>query len=148
MTAMVHTNFQGQQRLRLALPEEQTPPPAANNLVLLVENDPDVAEIEQLLLENVGLRVIWVADGLEGLNQAKTELLAAVVLDSDLPRMDGFEVCRRLKADPKTSSLPIVFISGYPNASRLALASGADKALAKPHELARLAACVCQLLNG
>lgn len=147
VAAVVETNRTGQQWLRLVLPEELTTVPERNNTILLVEDDPGVAELEQLLLEAAGYRVQWTADGLEGLQLAQAERPAAVVLDADLPGMDGFEICRQLKANSMTSSLPILFCSGNPHAPHLAIALGADKVLSKPHGISQLASCLGQMLG-
>ena len=148
VAAVVETNCAGEQWLRLVLPEELTTGPLANKTVLLVEDDPDIAELEQLILEAAGFKVQWTADGLEGLRLAQAGRPAAVVLDADLPGMDGFEICRQLKTNPATSSLPILFCSGNPHAPHLAIALGADKVLAKPHGISQLASCLSQMLGG
>ena len=86
-------------------------------------------------------------DGLEGLRIAQSESLAAVVLDADLPGMDGFEICMRIRANPFTNSLPILFLSGNANAPLMAIAAGADKVLSKPEGISELASALCELLK-
>jgi CheY-like chemotaxis protein len=146
VTAVLEQNAGNGQGLRLVLPEELSNP-TEDRKVLVVEDDPEVAELEKLILEAAGFRVIRTGDGLDGLRLAQSQPLAAVVLDADLPGMDGFEICLRLRANPFTNSLPILFLSGNANAPLMALASGADKVLSKPEGISELVPALCELLK-
>lgn len=133
--------------LKLVLPEELDSP-VAKPKVLLVEDDQEVAELELLILESVGFTVIHTTNGLDGLRIAQSEPIVAAVLDADLPGMDGFEVCLRIRANPFTNSLPILFLSGNANAPLMAIASGADKVLVKPEGINQLATALSELLKS
>ena len=76
--------------------------------VLIVEDSSAQALAKLLLLEDTGLRVLWARNGQEGMDLAKRYLPDAIVLDVEMPDMNGFEVCRRLKADEYTASIPII----------------------------------------
>jgi DNA-binding response OmpR family regulator len=79
--------------------------------VLIVEDSPVQASKLRLALENEGWQVHWAADGQIGVNMAKQEPPDVVVLDVQLPTMNGFQVCRALKADPKTAQIPIIMLT-------------------------------------
>lgn len=76
--------------------------------VLIVEDSSAQALSKLLLLEDSGLRVLWARNGQEGVEMAQCYLPDAIVLDVEMPEMDGFEVCRRLKADARTAKIPII----------------------------------------
>lgn len=114
------------------------PPPPTDLTILLVEDDPHVSKVEIRLLERAGFRVKLAETGTEGWRLAQDELPAAIILDGELPELDGFEICRRLKADARTRAIPVLFCSGRPNAESLAHAAGADDFLAKPAGVAQL----------
>ena len=76
--------------------------------VLIVDGSSTAALRARLILERAGYRVCLAADGDEGLNKAVEECPDVVVLDTILPRSSGYEVCGRLKVDPKTEHLPVV----------------------------------------
>lgn len=63
---------------------------------------------KKLLLENMGLDLLWAKNGWEGLAMASRFQPSVIILDLELPEMDGFEICRRLKADPATAAIPII----------------------------------------
>lgn len=76
--------------------------------ILVVEDDPPVGETLVYALETEGFRVVWHQTGTQGLEAVRQEDPALVVLDVGLPDMDGFEFCRRLRAD---SGVPILFLT-------------------------------------
>ena len=90
------------------------------------------------------LEVISAKDGLSGLEQARTEQPTAIVLDINMPKMDGYEVCRRLKADAATRDIPVVMLtaSGDPHLNQKAFDAGAVACLTKPYRQAALINCV------
>ncbi len=113
----------------------KTEPP----LVLLVEDHPQLREIYADVLRDEGFRVEVAVDGIEGLGKA-TSVLApdVVVVDLHLPKLDGLEVIRRLRAHPGTSRLPIIMFSSDHAAEDEARRAGCDAFLMKPSPLATL----------
>jgi DNA-binding response OmpR family regulator len=112
--------------------------------VLVVDDDGSFRAYVRELLETGGFRVVDVPDGLAALASARAELPAAVLLDVNMPRLSGYEVCRALREE-HGQSLPLMFVSGERTESydRVAgLTIGADDYLTKPFEpdelLARL----------
>lgn len=81
-------------------------------LALVVDDDPTQQLIISKLLKTIGLNVIFANDGVEALEQIQARCPALVILDIIMPRMNGYEVCRRLKENGKTQKLPVVMYSG------------------------------------
>jgi len=134
--------------LHLVLPEELEAEAAGQPQVLVVEDNVDLAELIQAILEQAGFAVALAATGEVGLELAQAEHPGVVVLDIELPGMSGLEVCRRLKSNPRTADIPIVFCSGRSDLAELGARLGAAAWIPKPEGLSRLAATVRQALNG
>jgi DNA-binding response OmpR family regulator len=122
----------------------EAPPVAAR--VLVIEDDPTVAEVVVRYLEREGYRVATVADGRAGLEQALAELPDLVVLDLMLPSLGGLEVCRRLRA---VAPVPVIMLTALGDeADRIAgLELGADDYVAKPFSPRELTARVKAVLR-
>ena len=114
--------------------------------VLIVDDEEDLCVLAAYALtaNRSDLEVISAKDGLSGLEQARTEQPAAIVLDINMPKMDGYEVCRRLKADAATRDIPVVMLtaSGDPHLNQKAFDAGAVACLTKPYRQAALINCV------
>jgi DNA-binding response OmpR family regulator len=80
--------------------------------ILIVEDEPAVLLLMVYLLTCAGCEVLTARTANEGMQLAKNGDLDLVTLDIDLPEMSGFEICRRLKQDPRSRHLPVVFVSG------------------------------------
>jgi DNA-binding response OmpR family regulator len=81
--------------------------------VLLVEDDPAVLEMYRLKLELDGYRVNTAIDGEDGLSKASALTPDIIFLDIRLPKLDGLEVLRRLRAADKTRNIPVIILSNY-----------------------------------
>ena len=103
--------------------------------ILLVEDDPDIALSLRTKLEREGGYVVEVvADGPSGLARAAAEPPELVLLDVNLPGIDGFEVCRRLRKVPETAAVPVIMLTariGEDDRVR-GLDLGADDYITKP----------------
>ena len=112
--------------------------------VLIVDDDPFIRKLIATTLEDVaGFEVAEAGDGVEAVEVAEQAPPELVFLDLDMPRMDGLEVCRRLRARPATASATIVVLTAAAGdaAEREAEGAGADLFLTKPFsplELLRL----------
>lgn len=84
--------------------------------VLVVEDSRTQALRMQLELQRHGLEVEIATTGLRGLEAAQRVIPDIIVLDVDLPELDGYSVCRRLKADPLTSHVPVVILTRHDDA--------------------------------
>lgn len=81
--------------------------------VLLVEDSRTQAMRMKLELQRYGLEVEIAGTGTRGLEAARRSLPDVIVLDVDLPELDGYSVCRKLKEDPLTSGVPVVMLTHY-----------------------------------
>ena len=102
--------------------------------VLVVDDDPAVRSVLRSALETEGHVVTEAATGNAALTAAREGTPDVVLLDIRLPELDGVEVCRQWKANPRTASIPVILITGLNDrAVRLAgIDAGADEFLAKP----------------
>jgi CheY-like chemotaxis protein len=104
-------------------------------LVLLVEDDRAGRLLFSAWLDDAGFRVETAHNGLQALDRAFDTLPDAIVTDLHLPGIDGYELTRRLKSDPRTSAIPVVAVTGYaPYAQDPSRAdrAGCDAILSKP----------------
>ena len=120
-------------------------------LVALVVNDDEATRyVTSRILREAGYDVVEAETGQEGLDRAR-QGTDVIVLDVKLPDVDGFEVCRRLKADPATAAIPVLQTSAaYITAESRAhgLDSGADGYLVQPFEAIELVATLAALLRA
>jgi twitching motility two-component system response regulator PilH len=102
------------------------------------------------LLRGVGLDVTVASDGMEALEQIQSQRPDMVVIDIVMPRMNGYELCRRIKADPSTQNMPVVMCSskGEEFDRYWGMKQGADSYIAKPFQPTELVGTVKQLLRG
>ena len=117
--------------------------------VLIVDDDPEMRSLYRLVLRHEGLDVIEAESGAEALSLIQTEDLALVLLDIMMPEMDGYEVCRRLRADPQTARLPVLMFSakGTTAARRNGILVGADDFMTKSVGPRALVARIRSLLS-
>lgn len=104
-------------------------------LVLLVEHDPTGREMYATALEQAGFRVAQAHNGLQALDKALELRPDVVVTDLAIPGIDGLELCRRLRVDPRTGRIPIIGITGYSGFvadPERATRAGCDRILIKP----------------
>jgi CheY-like chemotaxis protein len=116
--------------------------------ILVVDNEDYIQEVAKVCLETIGgWRVITAGSGPECLKKAATDQPDAILLDMNMPGMDGVETCRALLADVATGHIPVIFLTGQiqpfdrlPNCEALG-------AIAKPFEPLELAIQVATTLN-
>lgn len=108
--------------------------------LLVVEDEADLRSLLDRQLERAGFRVRLAEDGREALRIAWAEPLELIILDLMLPGLDGVEVCRRLRADPRTSRIPVVMLTarGEPGDRVTGLEVGADDYVTKPFHMREL----------
>jgi sigma-B regulation protein RsbU (phosphoserine phosphatase) len=112
--------------------------------ILVVEDDRTTQLVLRRMLEEQGYEVATANDGIEGMEQARTFRPALIICDWIMPRLDGLEVCRQVKADPDLSTIYFILLTarGAVEDRVQGLDSGADEFLAKPVELSELRARV------
>lgn len=114
----------------------------SDKLVLVVDDDPDSRYLIQRVVEGmVGIPTTPAKDGEEALKRFREVKPNLVLLDLTLPKLNGFEVARRLKADPATEDTPVIAVSGLSHAKdkQLAREAGCDDYIVKPFRLKHLA---------
>jgi DNA-binding response OmpR family regulator len=118
--------------------------------ILVVDDDPVIQKLLAVNFEMEGYHVITASDGEEALEQVAAERPGVVVLDVMMPKLDGIEVTRRIKADPDTRSTPVLLLSAKAQAKDIAIGmeAGADAYLTKPFEPLDLLERVAALLGG
>ena len=110
--------------------KEQDKTPA----VLVVDDNPQNLELLQVYLEDVDCRAVPASDGLEALEIIAKDPPDLILLDVMMPKMSGFEVCKRIKNDPKTSDIPVIMVTALNEFGDIerAIDSGTDDFLSKP----------------
>jgi len=113
---------------------EATHPDTAQPLVLVVDDFQDNREMYAEYLAYCGFRVIEAKNGKEAIEQAFAQSPNVIIMDLSLPVMDGWEATRRLKADGRTRSIPVIALTGHALSghSKGALDAGCDAFVAKP----------------
>ena len=117
--------------------------------VLVVEDSLTQRQIISELLKNSGLKVIVARDGIEALAHLETFSPDVIVLDIVMPRMNGYEVCRHLRADPRTQNVPVIMCSSKGEKFDIywGLKQGADAYVVKPFHPRELLGTIKQLLR-
>ncbi|MGH8973903.1 MAG: response regulator transcription factor [Acidimicrobiia bacterium] len=119
------------------------------SLVLIADDDPDIRELVAFKLGQAGHRVVAVADGEAALAEARAETPDLVLLDVMMPRRTGMEVCRELRADPRTGSVPVILLTAKAQEADIeqGFAAGADDYIVKPFSPRELVSRVTTALN-
>ena len=114
--------------------EAPHPDASAQPLVLVVDDFQDNREMYAEYLSYCGFRVIEAKNGKEAIEQAFAQSPNVIIMDLSLPVMDGWEATRRLKADGRTKSIPVIALTGHAlqGHSKGALDAGCDAFVAKP----------------
>ena len=116
--------------------------------ILVVDDEPPILELVRYTLEDEQIRVLEASDGAQALEAALAARPDLILLDVQMPRLDGFEVCRRLRADPSFAGTRIVMLTaaGQDADRARGLAAGADEYLTKPFSPLALFTLVRSLL--
>jgi CheY-like chemotaxis protein len=117
--------------------------------VLVIEDDPRSVKLMELVLSSRGYQAVVARNGEEGLAVARSRPFDVILLDLMLPEVDGFEVLRRLQADPELADIPVVITSARarPATKEEAAELGAEFYLTKPYRKAELLDVIASLLD-
>jgi CheY-like chemotaxis protein len=102
--------------------------------ILIAEDEKDIRELISFTLKFAGHEVIATANGEEAFNTTLQQIPDLVLLDVRMPRMNGYEACERIKAEPSTKNIPVVFLSakGQESEIQAGLQAGATEYILKP----------------
>jgi CheY-like chemotaxis protein len=91
---------------------------ATPTTILIVDDQPDNREMLSTLLAQEGYRTLTAAGGMEAMDSIANDTPQLILLDVSMPDMDGYAVASLLKADPKTSGIPIIMVTAHAGAAR------------------------------
>ena len=103
--------------------------------VLVVDDDSNIREVLHKFFTLKGYQIILAANGEQALELAESEMPKVVLLDINMPGIDGMETCKRLRADEKTRLIPIILITAYGATRTEASDAGADDIIYKPFDM-------------
>jgi len=119
--------------------ETNSPPPnnesfLPQSTVLIVDDNPQNVELLQAFLESLPVKIVTAFDGLDALNKVAEQPPDLILLDIMMPQMSGFQVCRRLKSDPKTKDIQILMVTALNELGDIEQATecGTDDFVSKP----------------
>ena len=117
--------------------------------ILIVDDEPMIVKMVSSRLRANDYEVKSAIDGEDALKKVKEEKPALIILDLMLPKMNGYEVCRRLKADPEYRSIPIILFTAraQDRDEKMGYEAGADAYIAKPFSANNLLAKMEKLLQ-
>lgn len=119
-----------------------------SDYLLIVEDDPDILKLLDTTLKFSGYRVITARNGREGLEVVQKELPAIVIADIMMPKLDGFGLVHRLRINPETRNIPVVFITATyvaPEDKEFAFSIGATRFIQKPVDLDEFLRTIAEL---
>ena len=115
--------------------------------VLAVDDELQMRDLLNLFLTRDGYEVILASNGEDALKLAQKENPQIILLDIKMPGIDGIEVCRRLKANRKTQSIPIIVITALGDHKMEAIEAGADDFISKPLDMLELSTRVKSIIR-
>ena len=118
--------------------------------ILCVDDEPEILKFLEAVLVPNGYEVVKAEDGEEALEKLKGERIDLVLSDVTMPKLDGFEVCRRIKADDRYRNIPVVIITGLAaKQDRIkGIEAGAEDFISKPIDPAEVLARIKMLLKA
>jgi len=116
--------------------------------ILIAEDERDIRDLVSFTLQFAGYKVVAAADGQEAVELALKERPDMILMDVRMPRLSGYEACKRIKAEPNLKDVPVVFLSakGQDTEIRLGMDAGAQEYVVKPFAPAELVEKVKALL--
>lgn len=118
--------------------------------ILVVEDVPNVLELLEVTLRFKGYHVVSARNGLEGLEKAKNENPALIITDILMPKLDGFAFVQKLRLDPQTHTIPVIFLSATyvtPEDRNFALSLGAARFIEKPIDTEEFLLTVAEIMT-
>jgi DNA-binding response OmpR family regulator len=118
--------------------------------ILIVEDEPDIMELVKVTLSSEDYQILEAQDGELGLKLAQQEIPNLILLDIMLPKMDGYEICRRLKSNPATAGIPVLMLTAFGQKREIeeGFKVKADDYIVKPFEPLKLRERVRKFLDA
>ena len=104
-------------------------------LILVLDDDPDICIMIKMVLDYYGYEAMDAENEETAVKIISSNHVDLLIMDMLLSGVDGTDICRRLKLDKQTSSIPILMFSAHPTAKETCLAAGADDFISKPFEM-------------
>lgn len=116
--------------------------------ILIAEDERDIRDLITFILTFAGYEVVAAPNGEEAVTLAKREIPDLILMDVRMPRMTGYEACAKIKENPRTSNIPIVFLSAKGQDAEIqnGLSAGAVEYLLKPFSPDKLIARIQEVL--
>lgn len=110
-----------------------TPTPTNQKTILIIDDQPFFITMQQNMLQRQGYRVVSASNGTEGLAQAKKYKPDIILLDVEMPGVDGIEVCRQMKGDPELKHIPVIILTATqdPKLNERSFKAGAEITILK-----------------
>ena len=126
---------------------DRIPPMKQSSQVMVVDDRADIRYTISAILRSKGFEVILAVDGASALQKARIHCVGLFLLDVELPDINGFELCRRIKCDPGLAHIPVVMCSANCAEEDLqdAVDAGAIAYITKPFDVAKLSDCVSRV---
>lgn len=120
-----------------------------NEKILVADDSTTIVEMIKTALEQENFKVITASDGQEALDRAYQESPNLILLDVEMPKINGYLVCKRLKGDSKTKNIPIILLTVKDKESdrQWGLGMGADEYLIKPFDPIKLVEIIKERLK-
>jgi DNA-binding response OmpR family regulator len=115
--------------------------------VLVVDDEREIRDLLRISLSEEGYEVVVASNGEEAIGLAKTENPQLILLDIEMPGIDGIEICKRLEADEKTRCIPIIMMTSRGDRDVEAYLEGATDVVNKPFDIVQLATRVKSMLR-
>jgi DNA-binding response OmpR family regulator len=117
--------------------------------ILVVDDDENILSLERTILEQKGFHVTTAAGGEDALELLRSQVFDLILLDVMMPDKDGFEVCRQIKQDARTKTIPVIFLTAKGGGEALAegFESGAVMYINKPFTANKLLTIVNAMLE-
>ena len=118
--------------------------------ILMVEDNEENRDALSRRLQRRGFEVLMAFDGVEGVAMAKAERPDLILMDMNMPKLDGWEATRQIKADPATAALPVIGLTAHAMTGdrERAIAAGCTDYHTKPVEFPRLLSQIEAILSG
>ena len=104
-------------------------------LILVLDDDPDICSMLKMVLDYHGYAAVDAVSEVKAKAVLSKQHVGLIIMDMLLSGADGTAICRRLKQDKQTSSIPILMFSAHPNARKVCVEAGADDFISKPFEM-------------